>query len=349
MHFPTSKPTHWKYKHKARSWNDIDDALLVEAVENESINMETGEVEVYGAWTRVAQAIRDAGMATCERTQVACRKRYVEHLRPGLRTDKVTNKEKYILLLALEKINEQAGLPLLGRPPRGTWNQLVHLFPGRTQLDLRNVYSIFHRKPMTHEKKVSSRMDFRVDSEMEGDLWGTDDEIWGRVTASLAALDAKRKDKKRQKRRESMDDRNLKLRRKREAKQSNEAMSEVTLNHIYCNFLRDHITTDLPETTDVDLEDLLWLENYADLVQFAKALLVDIRADKTKDGIVMQIYNAAMADDSKMTGLLGIMNEKCNNQYSFVALEESKELQELPLTPTKKSRKTAILISPSRQ
>ena len=52
---------------------------------------------------------------------------------------------------------------------------------------------------MTHEKKVSSRMDFRVDSEMEGDLWGTDDEIWGRVTASLAALDAKRKDKKRQK------------------------------------------------------------------------------------------------------------------------------------------------------
>ena len=76
------------------------------------------------------------------------------------------------------------------------------------------------------------------------------------------------------------------------------------MNHIYCNFLRDHITTHRPETTDVDLEDLLWLQNYADLVQFAKALLIDIRSDKTKDGIVIQIYNTVIADDSKMTGLL---------------------------------------------
>ena len=89
---------------------------------------------------------RNTGMA-CERTQVACRKRYVEHLRPGLRTDKVTNKEKYILLLALEKINEQAGLPLLGRPPRGTWNKLVKLFPGRTQLDLRTCIVFFIGNP----------------------------------------------------------------------------------------------------------------------------------------------------------------------------------------------------------
>lgn len=347
----TLVPLDLRIQQNSKAWNAHDDNLLLHAVRNECIDKNSGEVQAHGAWARVAQIIKNSGKATTERTQMACRARYVEHLRPGLRTDKMSHREKYTLLLALEKINEKAGLPITRQPPQGTWSRLVGVFPGRTQLDLRNVFNILNRKPKSGKKRTSTRFDYRIVAEREYDPWGTDDEIWSRLSAKLSHVDAALEEKKRVKRRERMDKRNQRLRTRRRARQSDEAMSEDTLQQIYHNFERDHIETGRSEYTDVDLEDLLWLETHVQLQQYARALRVKIRKSNNKDDIVLSIYNAIILDETKIRALMNMINEKYHGQYSFTALEGSQEVtttQKASCTPGRPSQKRKILVSPSR-
>jgi hypothetical protein len=351
-------------KRRSRKWNKVDDKLLKKMVEKE-VEIEGMDINTFqfgrvkhSFWTNISNGVNENKIESKHKSRDSCRMRWTQYLQhTDLREDCMSEEEIYLVLLAIEriKLRHSVDYETSNSLPNKTWEKLSLIFPGRSELDIKNAYHSFQRqKLVAHDlgdtldksKLRPEPSDGMLSLAIVGDdcnnsnkksngFWENDDEtLWLNIVNAMEENDKlyekyeKYVNKKRARMNEVKNNkRNNMVKKRKRQEQLLLNLAEGAINYFRNDVSDNNNTVNLDN--EIDLDDLIRTQSLSNLKSYARTLGIQLKSTN-KASTVEVICKAIYQNDNMLQKMMKLLNENSAsdfsaNEHTYTIIDEEKE------------------------
>ena len=353
-------------KRRSRKWNEVDDELLKKMVEkeveSEGMDMNTfqfGRVK-HSFWTNISNGVNEKKTESERKSRDSCRMRWTQYLQhTDLREDCMSEEEIYLVLLAIERIKLRHSVDheSSNSLPNKTWEKLSLIFPGRSELDLKNAYHSFQRQKLvandlgdtldksklrpepsnTSLSLATVGDDSNNNDNKSNDFWGNDDEaLWLQIANAMEENDKiyekyeKYVDKKRARINEVKNNkRNNMIKKRKRQEQLLLNLAEGAMNYFRNDTSNNNNTVNLEN--EIDLDDLIRMQSLSNLKSYARKLGIKLKSTN-KASVVEIICKTIYQNNNMLEEMMKLLNEDTASDFSrdghtYTIIDDEQEQQ----------------------
>ena len=331
-------------KRVSRKWTGADDKVLMEA-----ITIEAGGVAgvkdllfrraKHSFWLNVANTVNSKIKSATQKNPDSCRTRWKDHLQLAKRSDCVTEKELYLILLAVTKmkgdcLNEANSYATGTSLPVITWKKLSLIFPGRSELDIKNAYHSFQR----HKLLKSSKWEMVLEDSNPKPLVGNDepdyqfwqkddDELWNIMENLIKKNDHLQESYNTRKRSFQNEVEQDQIRSELTKKRRREVLLMDLASDALESFREEEMNSDIGESlstvnsNEIDVDELIGVQPLSKLREYARGLGIKLTG-RTKAAVVKELCVAIYQNSELLDDVIKALNDSSNaNGHTFTVID----------------------------
>ena len=328
----------------SRKWTAADDKVLMEAITTEAGGV-AGVKDLlfrrakHSFWLNVANAVNSKIKSARKKTPDSCRTRWKDHLQFAKRSDCVTEKELYLILLAVTKmkgdcLNDANRYATGTSLPVITWKKLSLIFPGRSELDIKNAYHSFQRHKFLKSNnweivlEDSNPKPLVENNAPDYQFWQKgDDELWTIMQNLMKKNDDLQESYNTRKRSFQNEVEQDQIRSELTKKRRREVLLMNVASDALESFRKEEMNSNIDESlstvnpNEIDVDELIGVQPLSKLREYARGLGIKLTG-RTKAAVVKELCVAIYQNSELLDDVIKALNDSSNaNGHTFTVID----------------------------